>query len=153
MGVDTRGRLIGHITVDNVISAIKELYNVDVTHNVSRVKYENFEDIDFPFRNYGDEDFWYSDYGFIFFEVNGEHRQLFYHYNNINTYENIDYYKNTYPERKDLVKMAKSETTHISLGNWGMSVEIIESIVKKFGGWVDENDCDEIPFRYVEREV
>jgi hypothetical protein len=48
--------------------------------------------------------------------------------------------------------MIKSEKTHLSLGNWGSSVEILESIVKKFGGWLDENDCDNIPYRYIEKE-
>ena len=38
------------------------------------------------------------------------------------------------------------EVTDISLCYSGESIEIIKSIVTEFGGWVDENDCDEIPF-------
>ena len=153
MGIDTRGKLMGRVTVEQIIDTIKELYNVEVVNDTKKTIYDNLKDIDFPFRNYGDAYFWWCESGFIEFTVNGEQRQLFYYYDNINTYENIDYYKENFPEREDLRTMVKSETTSISLGNWGMSVEIIESIVKKFGGWVDENDCDKIPYRYVEREV
>ena len=153
MGVDTRGRIIGRVTVEQIIDTIKELYNVEVVNDTKKIIYDNLKDIDFPFRNYGDAYFWWTESGFIEFTVNGEQRQLFYYYDNINTYENIDYYKENFPEREDLRTMVKSETTSISLGNWGLSVEIIEAIVKKFGGWIDENDCDEIPYRYVEREV
>jgi hypothetical protein len=32
------------------------------------------------------------------------------------------------------------------LGCWGDSVEIIKDIVTHFGGWIDENDCDDKEF-------
>ena len=48
--------------------------------------------------------------------------------------------------------MVKSEKTHIGLGCWGDSVEIIETIVSAFGGWVDDSDCDFIPYRKIEKE-
>ena len=64
---------------------------------------------------------------------------LFYYYGNINSYENLKYYTEF-----GLEDMVKSETTHIGLGYWGSSVEIIKEIVENFGGgWLDENDCDD----------
>lgn len=47
--------------------------------------------------------------------------------------------------------MVLSETTYISLGFWGSSVEIIKEIVSYFGGgWVDENDCDDKEYYPIE---
>ena len=39
--------------------------------------------------------------------------------------------------------MVKAETTYISLSCWGNSIEIIKKIASHFGGWMDENDCDD----------
>jgi hypothetical protein len=79
--------------------------------------------------------------GFISFTHNGEKRSLFYYKSNINTYENLEYYK---PD--GLEEMVKLETTALSFGCWGSSVEIMREIVSYFGGWVDENDYDDKPF-------
>ena len=49
--------------------------------------------------------------------------------------------------------MVKSEKTHIGLECWGASVRIIETIVSAFGGWVDDNDCDSIPYRKIEKDT
>ncbi|MFL1672534.1 hypothetical protein [Paenibacillus dendritiformis] len=44
--------------------------------------------------------------------------------------------------------------THVSLilGNWGESAHIMTEIVKEFGGYVDENDCDDIRPIYISKE-
>ena len=69
----------------------------------------------------------------------GEFRQLFYNYSNVNFYENIHYYSPL-----GLTKMVEAETTTVSLGCHGASVEIIKELIKHFdGGWLDENDCDD----------
>lgn len=40
--------------------------------------------------------------------------------------------------------MVEAETTAVSLGCHGASVEIIKELIKHFGGgWIDENDCDD----------
>ena len=40
--------------------------------------------------------------------------------------------------------MVEAETTYLSLGFWGNSVEIMKEIIAHFGGgWIDENDCDD----------
>ncbi|KAA9007333.1 hypothetical protein F4V43_02280 [Paenibacillus spiritus] len=38
------------------------------------------------------------------------------------------------------------------LGNWGESVRIMTEIVKEFGGYVDENDCDDIGPIYIGKD-
>lgn len=38
------------------------------------------------------------------------------------------------------------------LGAWGRSVEIMTGIVKAFGGYIDENDCDDINAYYISKD-
>lgn len=152
MGCDTYAKILGKVTQEEIVKTIKEVLEVeDVVSEVKRTVYNPLDDLDFPFRNYGDEDYWYTESGFICFTYECEKRMIFYCYDNINTYENLEYYKAKYPDRPDILKMIKSEKTHLGLGYWGKSVEILEAIVKKFGGWLDENDCDGIPYRRVEK--
>ena len=153
MGIDSRAKILGKITDKEIVEVIKEVLGVGAVSEVETHNYDKLEDLDFPFRNYGDEDHWIEEHGFITFEYDGEKRMIFYSHSNINVYENIDYYKKMYPDRTDIVRMIKSETTSLSLGTWGSAVEILEKIVKRFGGWIDDNDCDYIPYRYVEKEV
>lgn len=40
----------------------------------------------------------------------------------------------------------------LSLGCWGNSVEIIKGIASYFGGCIDENDCDEEPYYWVDKD-
>ncbi|MBX4152278.1 hypothetical protein [Paenibacillus lautus] len=44
--------------------------------------------------------------------------------------------------------------THVSLilGNWGESAHIMTEIIKEFGGYVDENDCDDIGPIYIAKD-
>ena len=39
--------------------------------------------------------------------------------------------------------MVKQEKTSLTLGYYGNSVEIMKDLVSQFGGWIDENDCDD----------
>ena len=82
---------------------------------------------------------WYIISGFIYFVYKGDCRQLFYNYSSVNFYENIHYYSPL-----GLTKMVETETTTVSLGFHGKSVEIIKELIEHFGGgWMDENDCDD----------
>lgn len=64
---------------------------------------------------------------------------LFYSYENLNHYENLEFYS-----KCNLKNMVETETTYLSLGYWGDSVEIIREIVAHFGGgWIDENNYDD----------
>jgi hypothetical protein len=152
MGVDTKGRIKGRISPKEIVRVIKEKFGVDAVSDVKPHDYGKLDDLDFTFEHYGNNGNWIIDHGFICFEINGDRRMLFYHYSNINIYENLTYYKKEFPERVDLEEMVKSETTNISLGCWKNSVEIIEAIVSAFGGWVDDNDCDDVPYRRIEKE-
>ena len=90
---------------------------------------------------YGDTDDLYDIVGYITFRYKNKPMSLFYSYSNYNPYENLDYYL-----QYNLEDMVKSETTYLSLYLSASSVEIIKDIVIEFGGWIDENDCDDEPY-------
>ncbi len=45
--------------------------------------------------------------------------------------------------------MVKSECTDLLLGYDNDSVEIMKEIVSYFGGYLDEDDCDDEPYYYI----
>lgn len=144
MGVNTCGRLLGHVRTEEIINYIYHNWDKDI---VNYVKYENLnhwkkENYKWIEEVYGDEI--YSEHGFINFNYNGEGRSIFYNYNSYNAYENLEYYK-----EYGLENMVKSETTFISLSKWGNSIEIIKELVSYFGGYIDHDDCDDKPYYYI----
>ena len=145
MGCDTYGRIKGHIRPENIVNFIHQKWDKNVRNEVSKHIYKPISMCNWNFKindNCDDRYNWYVDYGFIIFKYNGEERALFYNYENINSYENSEYYA-----EYELDDMIRSETTFISLSYYGSSVEIIKEIVAHFGGgWVDDNDCDDDPY-------
>lgn len=69
--------------------------------------------------------------GFIHFKDGEDIRQLFYCITR---------------DREDLFN---DEHVCLSLGCWGNSVDIMAGILKKFGGYMDENDCDDVDVIYI----
>lgn len=91
---------------------------------------------------------WYTTCGFINFKYKEEDRRLFYSYDNLNSFENLKYYS-----KYGLENMVMAETTYLSLGCWGSSIEIIRELVAHFGGgWLDENDCDDKVYYLIENK-
>lgn len=142
MGVSTKGRLIGKVPYEVILDFLKEKYDKNA---YSEIKNDRYEMID-HFEKYNDSDKWEISSGFIYFNDGEEDRMLSYFYQNINPYENLDYY-----ERFGLAEMVKSETTTISLGCNDKAKEVIKSIVEHFGGWYDEDDCDGNPYIKIEK--
>jgi len=139
MGVDTKGYLIGNVKSEEILNFIRQKHDKNAT---SRVKKEliNYE-IDWEHIKHGEEKS-YREVGFIeFVTKTGQVRSLFYFYSNINSLENYGYY-----EALGLEDMVRSDKTSVQLGFNGESVEIIKELVSEFGGWIDENDCDEFSF-------
>lgn len=49
--------------------------------------------------------------------------------------------------KRGLSDMVECESVSLILGYWGNSVEIIQKIIEHFGGgWIDENDCDDVTY-------
>lgn len=68
--------------------------------------------------------------GFICFKFNNEKRSMFYVSENGNKYDEIE----------------RGKYTSISLGYNDNAISIIREIVTEFGGYIDENDCDDKGF-------
>lgn len=146
MSVDTNGRIKGYVSSAEVLNYIRAKYDKNAKSLVSTENRGPFVDLPFPVEVYDpNETDVIFESGFIEFEAYGNSRSLFYMHYNYNCHENLKYYFEL-----GLEDMVNAHTTHISLGCYGQSDEIITNIVSHFGGgWVDENDCDDKPFHRV----
>ena len=131
MGAATQGKIKGYVSHDDLLNFIKENYDQNAYHGIKKEMLKSDE---------------YIIDGYFYFNFKGETRQMFYMYWNVNHLENLEYYS-----ARGLEDMVRSETTLIDLGHWGSSIEIIKNIITHFGGgWIDENDCDDIPYYFIE---
>ena len=142
MGCDTIGRIKGFVKHDDLLNYIKEKWDPNAESDITKKVMRPFAECNYTCKlneSCEKDTEWYIISGFIYFMHEGEFRQLFYNYSNVNFYENIHYYSPL-----GLTKMVEAETTTVSLGCHGASVEIIKELIKHFdGGWLDENDCDD----------
>lgn len=149
MGCDTYGKIKGYVRQEDIFEFIKHKYDENAINKVGRTMTIPLSKCSWEYEvneHSEDSENWYTISGFICFKYNEEDRMLFYCYNNINSFENLEYYM-----EYGLENMVKTETTHIGLGCWGSSVEIIKEIVENFGGgWIDENDCDDEEYYFIE---
>lgn len=148
MGVEVQGKLKGYIPPQEVLNFIQQTIDSNAKSCVEVEDY-GIAEYDWIKERYDNTDKWLITSGFIYFtSKQGEQRSLFYFYNNVNSYENLEYYS-----KYNLEDMVKSETTDIIMLDWhGESVEIIKSIVTEFGGWIDENDCDDEKYYPIEKD-
>lgn len=71
----------------------------------------------------------------VYFTYKGEERRLF---------------TMVYKSRKFSKSGEKHRMIFLDLDYWGHSVEIMRSVLSFFGGWLDENDCDNEEPYYIE---
>ncbi len=149
MSTDTKGRIKGYIRHEEIFNFIRQKYDKMSRNHVEKYIYKPIKEINWAYKinkHSEDNENWYSIYGRIDFNYHGEERSLFYSYDNLNHFENVGYYS-----ANGLKDMVLAETTYISLGCWGSSVEIVKEIVSHFGGgWIDENDCDDKEYYPIE---
>jgi hypothetical protein len=139
MGCDTHGKLKGYIKPEEVLNFIRQKWDQNARNCVEVRHYGNLNDLKFSFKKTNENDTeWLVESGFITFKVGDEDRMLHYSHDNIITFDNLQYYSNV-----GLEEIVLNDTTSLSLGLWGSSIEIMKEIVAQFGGWVDENDCDD----------
>ena len=141
MGCDTVLRLKGHITAEQIVDYIDEHYKV-MQNGVKENNDGSLNQYDFVKERYDDSNEWKITSGFITFNDDDENRAIFYDYQNINFSENLEYYS-----KYNLENMVKSETTWC----YGNSVEIMKGIAQEFGGWLDEDDCDDEPPYWIDK--
>ncbi len=145
MGVDTYGKIKGYAKPEGIFNFIKQKYDKNAKYNIKRQIVVPIEKVtwEHTFNEHSEDNKnWYDIRGAISFNYKNEARMLSYYYANVNHLENLNYYSEL-----GLEDMVRAETTHIGLGKWGHSVEIVKEIVAHFGGgWIDEDDCDDVPY-------
>ena len=141
MSVDTHGKIKGFVRHEEILNFIRQKWDKDARDTVEKRIDCPMSECNWKYKvneHSEDNENWYTICGFICFKYNDEDRMLFYSYENLNHYENLDFYS-----KHNLRDMVETETTYLSLGCCGSSVEIIKEIIAHFGGgWIDENDCD-----------
>ena len=145
MGCDTKGKIKGYVKHEDICNFIKENWDKNVVDEVSKQIHCPLTECDWKYKineHSEDDNNWYAVFGFICFDYNVEKRQLYYDYSNLNSFENQEYYM-----KRGLSDMVECESVSLILGYWGNSVEIIQKIIEHFGGgWIDENDCDDVTY-------
>lgn len=153
MSVDTKIKLDGHVKLATILEWVKN--NIDTNariaypfpsdnsvDNLDKCGINNYGPIskleDPPKYVYDDSSDWKIQNVFLSFKYNGEPMTLFYFYSNINTFENLDYYK-----EYGLEYMVKAHTTLITMSSSNEAIEIGRRMCMYFGGWLDESDCDD----------
>lgn len=145
MSADVTLNLKGYISAEQIVDYIDEHYKL-INNGVKEENYGSLNECDWVKEKYDDSNEWKITSGFITFNDGNENRAMFYLYQNVNFYENLEYYS-----EHDLEDMVKSETTHLSLEHYGNSVDIMKGIAQEFGGWLNENDCDDIPPYWIDK--
>lgn len=142
MSVKTQGKIKGFVKHEEVLNFIRQKWDPEAVDKVWKEIVKPLAECNWDYKvneHSEDQENWYAYAGFIIFVYEGEKRMLYYNYDNIKSFDNLEYYREF-----GLEDMVTSETTDLSLGYYGGSVEIIKAIVAHFGGgWIDEDDCDD----------
>lgn len=152
MSIDTHGKIKGFVRHEDILNFIRQKWDKNVKDSIEKEITCPVSKCNWKYKineHSEDNENWYSIHGFIYFKHNGEDRMLFYMYENLNHFDNQELYL-----KHGLKDMVEMETTYLSLGCWGNSVDIIKELVAHFGGgWIDENDCDDKEYYPVELNV
>lgn len=144
MGIDTNVKIVGKLDVDQLVTFIKEEISESIT--ISIEEEEQFFDTRSDIVFLGIDGIEKRDVGWIHISYNGKNRSIFYLYKDTFWFSPQDIasnIKNGTPELNGLY-------TYLSLGFDSDAVEIMTNIAKKFGGYLDEQDTDNIPYKKVE---
>lgn len=144
MSTSTNVKVIGKLNVDKLVSFIKEQISGNIT--ISIEEEEHFFDTRSDIVFLGIDGIEKSDVGWIHFTYNGKNRSLFYLYKDTFWFDKLDILSNIKNNTPEL----NGEYTYLSLGFDSDAVEIMTKIAKEFGGYLDEQDTDNIPYKKVE---
>ena len=144
MGVDTKVKIVGNVSVESVIEALKTELGIEATdHTETKIYHYESGEGDVIFLGEEDEEKCLS--GFISFEYKGDKRNLHYLHSDIVW---VDKYSLEQAIKHNAIELA-GETTTLSLSSYGGAVEIMTALAKHFDGYIDENDCDDIYYHKV----
>lgn len=140
MGVDTIVKIPGKVESNKIFDFIKKNFDENATNDV-KIKVQSQELVNSLTESnsiiLGTELIFES--GFIHFRYKEEQRSLFFFYGNY-------YLPAPYAIEKNLdsnTRELNGDNTDLILGASGYAVEILTQIAKEFGGYIDENDCDD----------
>lgn len=140
MGVDTIAKIPGKIESNKIFDFIKKHFDENAINDIE-VKVQSQELLDGFVESgnviLGTELIFES--GFIHFRYKEEQRSLFFFYGNHYSPDHYTIKKNLENNTREL----NGDNTSLSLGASGYAVEILTQIAKEFGGYIDENDCDD----------
>ena len=152
MSVCTRALLKGKINPKEIANFIMQHYNLEPNQiRIFDIFADSIKLTDKlkPIKLYGkNTGFWNTDTTHIVFvnpfykatpkNSTPTHRSLFWYYSNC-----------VFEGEASTTIASQYETTYISLSHDKEAIEIIKAITAHFGGWIDENDCDDISYREV----
>lgn len=115
MGVDTKGYLNAEITAKQIYDVIVKLFD---------------ENAEFEVKESNPKD-WHNACGFIGFNYNGEFRNMF-------------VIENCLEDSEQSTPFESDRHCYISLSKYGDAIKIITTICSVFGGYIDEDDCDDV---------
>lgn len=125
MGVDTTGIIKKRTSPKKILEFIKETYDSESVYRKTSTPY--FHIIEFN---------------------DGEDGRILYIFQHGKDHENID---DISLENGKVFN--KKSFTYLNFGCWGNSADIIEKIIKNFGGgYIDKNDCDCIGYEEINNE-
>lgn len=140
MGIDTKVAIPGKIEPNKIFDFIKEHFDENAISDVeAKVQSQELLDSFVESGNVilGKELIFES--GFIHFRYKEEQRSLFFFYANYYGFDAYTFKNNLLNNTREL----NGDNTSLSLGASGYAVEILTQIAKEFGGYIDEDDCDD----------
>ena len=140
MGIDAIVKIPGKIEPNKIFDFIKEHFDKNAISDV-KTKVQAQELLDNLAKSgyviLGTELIVES--GFIRFRYKEEQRNLFFFYENCYGFDPCVFKNNLDGNTREL----NGDNTELILGASGYAVEILTQIAKEFGGYIDENDCDD----------
>src|SRR5574344_3108330 len=95
MSVDTCGKIKGFVRHEEILNFIRQKWDKNARGNVEKRINCPISECDWKYKineHSEDNENWYSIHGFICFKYNDENRTLFYLYDNLNHFENQEFY-------------------------------------------------------------
>lgn len=144
MGVDTKVRIVGNVSAESVVEALKTELGIEATSDIETTTryYDNDDDEVVFLGEKGEEQL---TMGNISFEYKGDKRNLFYWHSDMVWVDKPTVERAIKNNAIELI----GETTTLSLSLYGDAVEIMTALAKHFDGYIDENDCDDIYYHKV----
>ena len=124
MGVDTKALLNANVDVIQLANDIVELYGAD----------RDFVSVRLTFlKDY---------FQIVFYHKNMPKRKDGKTFNDLETWRGNNHRQMNvhYGCKGDYADVTTDDCTLLSLGCWGESVEIMETLLRKYGGWIIRND-------------